>query len=114
MENGYIERLVKVEESSKSAHHRIDGLEEQNKAIMELAVSTGRIADKVDAIDCKVDKVISTRETDVLRIDTLERAPGNEMLALKKAASEMLIRNLISAGVGAGLAMLAILKLGGQ
>ncbi len=25
------ERLVKVEESTKSAHHRIDGLEEKNK-----------------------------------------------------------------------------------
>lgn len=104
MENGYIERLVKVEESTKSAHHRIDGLEEQNKAIMELAVSTGRIADKVDAIDCKVDKVINTREADVKRIDTLEREPGNEMLRLKKAANEMLVRNVVSALFGAALA----------
>lgn len=100
MEKEYIERLVKAEESTKSAHHRIDGVVEQNKAIMELAVSVGRIADKTDAIDCKVDKVITAQETDTKRIDTLERAPGDLLIGWAKLAAGAAITGGVGIAIG--------------
>ncbi len=105
----YLERVIKVEESTKSAHHRIDGLEAQNRAIIELTVSVGRIADKTDTIDCKVDKMVAARDTDVARISLLERAPGDELVAFKKTANEVLLRNAVSMLFGAGMAAIALM-----
>lgn len=63
------ERLTAGEASIKSAHHRIDGLQEMSKDIKELATATAQIATETKALRedyLKVDK----------RIETLESKPG--------------------------------------
>ena len=44
------ERLTKCEASNKSAHHRLDGLEEVVKSVNSLAVSTNQLATETKAL----------------------------------------------------------------
>ena len=60
------ERLTAGEASMKSAHHRIDGLQEMSKDIKELATATAQIATETKALRedyLKVDKRIETLES---------------------------------------------------
>lgn len=60
------ERLTAGEASIKSAHHRIDGLQEMSKDIKELASATAQIATETKALRedyLKVDKRIETLES---------------------------------------------------
>ncbi len=62
------ERLTAGESSIKSAHHRIDNLEEMSKSIKDLAVATAQIAAETKALRedyAKADE----------RIDELEKKP---------------------------------------
>ena len=45
-----VERLTAGEESIKSAHHRIDELQETHKAIKDLAIATAQIAAETKAL----------------------------------------------------------------
>ncbi len=44
------ERLTAGEQSIKSAHHRIDSLEEMSKSIKDLAIATAQIATETKAL----------------------------------------------------------------
>lgn len=60
------ERLTSGEASIKSAHHRIDALQEMSKDIKELAAATAQIATETKALRedyLKVDKRIETLES---------------------------------------------------
>ena len=62
------ERLTAGESSIKSAHHRIDTLQEMSKSIKELAVATAQIATEVKALR-------EDSENTAQRISTLESKP---------------------------------------
>lgn len=68
-ENEIGQRLTKVEESTKSAHHRLDTLEGMQKEIRDLALSVNTLAMSV--------KTLCTDVTDQnCRIKDLETKPG--------------------------------------
>ena len=86
------ERLVEVEQRSKSNMHRLDAVEKNQEAVNSIATSVAvmaeqqkNISDKVDTIDAKV--------------DTLESKPGKRW--------ENLVDKLLFAVAGAVLAWLA-------
>ena len=86
------ERLVEVEQRSKSNTHRLDAVEKNQEALNSIATSVAvmaeqqkNISDKVDTIDAKV--------------DTLEGKPGTRW--------ESLVDKLLFAAAGAVLAWLA-------
>ena len=86
------ERLVEVEQRSKSNTHRLDAVERNQEALNSIATSVAvmaeqqkNISDKVDTIDAKV--------------DTLESKPGKLW--------ESLVDKLLFAVAGAVLAWLA-------
>lgn len=86
------ERLVEVEQRSKSNTHRLDAVEKNQEALNSIATSVAvmaeqqkNISDKVDTIDAKV--------------DTLESKPGKRW--------EGLVDKLLFAAAGAVLAWLA-------
>lgn len=62
------ERITRVEESAKSAHHRLDGIENVVKSVNSLAISTNQLATETKALreDFK-----TTDE----RLETLEARP---------------------------------------
>ena len=62
-------RLTKVEESTKSAHHRIDALEGGQKEIRELALSVNTLAGAVKSLCEDVSDVIC-------RVKDLETKPA--------------------------------------
>ncbi len=66
------ERVVVVEQSSKSAHHRLDSQEEQTKAIIKMATNIEYMARQIE------DMLYLLKQHDD-RLDKLERAPGEEM-----------------------------------
>lgn len=86
------ERLVEVEQRSKSNTHRLDAVEKNQEALNSIATSVAvmaeqqkNISDKVDTIDAKV--------------DTLEAKPGKRW--------DGLVDKLLFAAAGAVLAWLA-------
>lgn len=62
------ERLTAGESSIKSAHHRIDSLEEMSKSIKDLAIATAQIATETKAL--REDYVKADE-----RIEALEEKP---------------------------------------
>jgi predicted nuclease with TOPRIM domain len=62
------ERLTKGEASIKSAHHRIDNLQEMSKSIKDLAISTAQIATETKKL--REDYVKADE-----RIEELEKKP---------------------------------------
>ena len=62
------ERLTAGESSIKSAHHRIDALQEMSKSIKDLAVATAQIATETKALREDYEKADK-------RIGTLEEKP---------------------------------------
>jgi len=65
------QRLTKVEESCKSAHHRIDGLENGQSEIRDLALSVNTLAMSV--------KQLCLDMTDVSgRVKAIESKPGEK------------------------------------
>ena len=62
------ERLTAGEQSIKSAHHRIDSLEEMGKSIQDLALATAQIATETKAL--REDYVKADE-----RIEELEKKP---------------------------------------
>ena len=86
------ERLVEVEQRSKSNMHRLDAVEKNQEALNSIATSVAvmaeqqkNISDKVDTIDAKV--------------DTLESKPGKRW--------ESLVDKSVWAAAGAVIAWLA-------
>ena len=58
MENAeLVERLVKVEQSDKSAHHRIDEHDEQIKELSNVYVALTKVDDKVTNVEKDVSEI---------------------------------------------------------
>ena len=85
------QRLTKVEESAKSAHHRIDALESGQREIRDLALSVNTLASSV--------KQLCEDMTDVNgRVKRIEAKPGTNW--------EKLIWILIAAAIGVAVGKL--------
>ena len=85
------QRLTKVEESAKSAHHRLDTLESGQKEIRDLALSVNTLASSV--------KQLCEDVTDVNgRVKVIESKPGTNW--------EKLIWIVIAAAIGVAVGKL--------
>lgn len=73
MEN---ERIARLEESSKSAHKRIDGLENKIENIYELTTSVKEIATEMKAMRTDVNKIDE-------RVVSIEKEPGQNYKDMK-------------------------------
>ncbi|MGX8797242.1 hypothetical protein ACR6HW_14325 [Fusibacter sp. JL298sf-3] len=89
------ERVVVVEQSTKSAHHRLDSQEEQTKAIIKMATNIEYMARQIE------DMLYLLKQHDE-RLDAIEKRPGNALIAYTK----LFISALITGGVGIALGML--------
>lgn len=65
------ERLVKVEERSKSNTKRLDKLEESTEAINRMAISMEKMAVKQDAMNGSINKL--TTDVEVLKAEPAKR-----------------------------------------
>ena len=92
MDDGIQAKIVEIDQRSKSNTHRINDLEEDNRALHALATSVEVLATKQDTIESTVQEI----KTDVKE---LKAVPGSKWEALVKAA--------LTASVGAlvGFAM---------
>ena len=59
METEYVERLIKVEQSDKSAHHRIDEHDEQIKELSNVYVALTKVDNKVTNVEKDVTEIKS-------------------------------------------------------
>lgn len=101
------ERLVTVEQSSKSAHHRVDAMAEQTEAVIRLAVSVEHIAnqnqeilkemkvqrDEINELKYKPTEHIDEEviETITDRLDVLEKKDGKNAEKLLSQIKWLLI-----------------------
>jgi seryl-tRNA synthetase len=94
--NQFLEKLVKVEESTKSAHHRIDTLEQKQEKDSELIIAVKELA--VEMKNMRKDM------TDIDgRLKQIESKPGKRL--------EQII-SLIVTGIGTAILGFLIAKLG--
>ena len=61
------ERLTAVESSVKSAHHRIDNIEEMTQSVKSLAVETKYLKEDISDVKEKID-VIAGRPSQILTV----------------------------------------------
>ena len=61
------ERLTAVESSVKSAHHRIDNIEELTQSVKSLAVETKYLKEDISEVKDKID-VIAGRPSQILTV----------------------------------------------
>ncbi len=73
-----IQRLTKVEESAKSAHHRIDDIYNKHDEVHALALSVSKLASSVENLCKDVCKVTNDvcKVTD--RLTEMEKRPGKK------------------------------------
>ncbi|WP_353106278.1 hypothetical protein [Acetoanaerobium noterae] len=90
------ERMVAVEQSTKSAHHRLDFQDEQTKAILDISGNIKYMAKQVE------ETVGILKEHDG-RLDKLEKAPGDALIAYWKLFLGAIITG--SAGLIVGLVL---------
>ena len=64
-----VRQLTEVQQSTKSAHHRIDTLEENQREIRDLTVTVGKLAVTVEGMQKNQDALIN-------RICAVEARPG--------------------------------------
>ena len=83
------EKAVEFENSAKSAHFRLDNMEEQTKAILKLGIA-------VEQMTSEIKGVIENFKEHENRLDKLEQAPADTVMKYFK----QIVGLLISAGVG--------------
>ena len=96
------ERVVSVEESTKSAHHRLTSQEEQTKAIYELAYEVKAFGKQQEQIIKQQGEMLSLMKEHDGRLDKLERAPGDSLLSYWK----ILVGALVTGVAGYVMAVL--------
>ena len=91
-----LERLTKAEERSKSNTHRLDKLEPvineihtMSKTLVQLVEEMKHTNEAVASLDEKVERMDS-------RVDTMERAPADDMRAYRRTA----VTSIVSAVAG--------------
>lgn len=88
MDDGIQAKLAEIEARSKSNTHRINDLEEDNRALHALATSVEVLATKQDTIESTVQEI----KTDVKE---LKAVPGSKWEALVKAALTAIVGALV-------------------
>lgn len=83
-----LERITKVEASSRSSEKRLDAIQEQTEAVIKLAVSVEYLAKSVES-------VVSLTKEHSERLDVLERSPGDTFIYYKRLATGAAITLLI-------------------
>lgn len=81
-------RLTKVEESTKSAHHRIDGMESMQKDIHDLVVSVSKLAGSVENLCTDMTEVTG-------RVKCMEEKPAKRWDQLVGLLMAALVSGLI-------------------
>lgn len=94
-----IERLVKVEQSDKSAHHRIDKVEVEVSEIKELTIAVKEIAMETKEMRKDLNNVDS-------RLKTVEDKPAKNWDNIKMCVITSIISLVIGTGGGALLALI--------
>jgi len=88
MDDGIQAKIAEIEARSKSNTHRINDLEEDNRALHALATSVEVLATKQDTIESTVQEI----KTDVKE---LKAVPGSKWEALVKAALTAIVGALV-------------------
>ena len=94
------ELLARVDESTKSAHKRIDKLENMVKDIHELTYGVKEIATEVKLMRTDVNKLDD-------RVATIEKEPQSEYKEIKKQIRNTTISVILGAIIGAIIALLS-------
>lgn len=89
------ERLVVVEESTKSAHRRIESIEKQTQAIIEMGSAVRYMAKQVE-------EVVGILKEHDERLGNLEKAPADNVLKVVKLIATILVTALITYFVSGG------------
>ena len=87
MDDGIQAKIVEIDQRSKSNTHRINDLEEDNRALHTLATSVEVLATKQDTIESTVQEI----KTDVKE---LKAVPGSKWEALFKAVLTAIVAGL--------------------
>ena len=88
MDDGIQAKIAEIEARSKSNTHRINDLEEDNRALHALATSVEVLATKQDTIESTVQEI----KTDVKE---LKAVPGGKWVALVKAGLTAIVGALV-------------------
>lgn len=88
MDDGIQAKIVEIDQRSKSNRHRINDLEEDNRALHTLATSVEVLATKQEAIESNVQEI----KTDV---KALKAVPGSKWEALVKAVVTAIVGALV-------------------
>lgn len=88
MDDGIQAKIVEIDQRSKSNTHRINDLEEDNRALHQLATSVEVLATKQEAIESNVQEI----KTDV---KALKAVPGSKWEALVKAVLTAIVGALV-------------------
>lgn len=83
------EKAIEFENSAKSAHFRLDNMEEQTKAILKLGLA-------VEQMTFEIKEVIESYKEHENRLDKLEKAPADTVMKYFR----QVVGLLVSAGVG--------------
>ena len=89
MDDGIQAKIVEIDQRSKSNTHRINDLEEDNRALHTLATSVEVLATKQETIESNVQEI----KTDV---KALKAVPGSKWEALVKTALTALAGGLVA------------------
>lgn len=87
-DDGIQAKIVEIDQRSKSNTHRINDLEEDNRALHTLATSVEVLATKQDTIESTVQEI----KTDVKE---LKSVPGSKWEALVKAVVTAIVGALV-------------------
>lgn len=88
MDHGIQAKIVEIDQRSKSNTHRINDLEENNRALHTLATSVEVLATKQETIESNVQEI----KTDV---KALKAVPGSKWEALVKAVLTAIVGALV-------------------
>jgi len=102
------ERIRSTEESTKSAHHRLDDMKALTTAVFELAKEIRGIASGMTELLSRQEKHGEELEKHSEKINTLENAPGRELVETSKLAKNKMIEMAVSAVFGAVIVLIAL------
>ena len=88
MDDGIQAKIVEIDQRSKSNTHRINDLEEDNRALHQLATSVEVLATKQETIESNVNEIKAD-------VKTLKALPGSRWEGLIKAVVTAIVSGLV-------------------
>lgn len=88
MDDGIQAKIAEIEASSKSNTHRINDLEEDNRALHQLATSVEVLATKQETIEANISEIKDD-------VKSLKAIPGGKWEALVKAVLTAIVGALV-------------------